>query len=71
MRGLDFLDTTKVFAGKTVTRPDERRDYGEVRWITVGYLDGEFVVVVWTEREYARQIISMRHGHDREEANWF
>jgi hypothetical protein len=67
-RGIDFLDAAEVFAGKTATATDDRQDYGEVRWITVGYLRGRFVVLVWTERGSARRVISMRYGHVNEEA---
>jgi uncharacterized DUF497 family protein len=69
-RGLDFANAEQVFAGTHYTRPDDRMDYGEPRLITVGTLDGRFVVMVWTLRDGARRIISMRHGHAAEEANW-
>ncbi|MDO8608869.1 MAG: BrnT family toxin [Phaeospirillum sp.] len=69
-RGLDFADAEQVFVGTHFTRPDDRADYGEPRQITVGYLDGRFVVVVWTPRDEAKRIISMRHGHAAEEAIW-
>ena len=35
-RGLDFADAADAFAGPTVTIEDTRRDYREVRWITMG-----------------------------------
>jgi hypothetical protein len=60
-----------VFAGVTVTVEDRRRDYGEDRWITAGHLNGRCVVVVWTPRDGARRIISMRYAHGYEEARWF
>jgi len=66
-RGLDFADAGKVFAGPTATLPDDRKDYGEPRFITGGWLDDRFVVVVWTPRDGDRRIISMRHGHGDEE----
>ena len=48
-RGLDFADAELIFGGRRYyTRDDNRRDYGEERNITVGYLFGRFVVVVWT-----------------------
>jgi uncharacterized DUF497 family protein len=59
-----------VFAGDHFTAPDDRRDYGEVRYITAGWLDGRFVVLVWTLRDNSRRIISMRPGHADEEA-WY
>ena len=66
-RGLDFADAEMVFAGRTMTLPDERRDYGEPRFVTAGWLRGRFVVVVWTSRDDGRRIILMRYGHADEE----
>ncbi|MEW5685050.1 MAG: BrnT family toxin [Pseudomonadota bacterium] len=62
-RGLDFEDTPRVFAGPTLEAPGNRRDYGEVRWQTVGWLNDRLVMVIWTERDDARRIISMRYIH--------
>ena len=45
-RRLDFADAERVFDGGVNTRPDTRRDYGEDRFISVGYLDGRCVVIV-------------------------
>jgi hypothetical protein len=67
-RSLDFADAELIFAGPTLTLPDERLDYREPRFITVGWLRGRFVVVVWTPRDGGRRLISMRHGHGDEEA---
>ena len=70
-RGLDFADAGVLFAGRTVTVQDERRAYGEDRFITAGHLDGRCVVLVWTPRGEARRIISMRYAHADEETRWF
>lgn len=70
-RGIDFaVDAAKVFSGTTVTVTDNRFDYGEVRKISAGFLDGRMVVIVWTERGASRHIISMRYCHDKEERRW-
>jgi uncharacterized DUF497 family protein len=69
-RGLDFGDSGKVFAGLTSTVPDTRQDYGEDRFITIGYLEGRCVVLAWTPRHGTRRIFSMRHAHGKEEDNW-
>lgn len=37
-RGLDFADAATVFAGHHFTIEDTRNDYGEPRFITVGFL---------------------------------
>jgi uncharacterized protein len=51
---LDFIDASIVFAGPTITVQDARRDYGEMRFQTVGFLAGRMVMVVWTPRNEAR-----------------
>jgi len=67
-RGLNFADASIVFAGPTITVQDTRRDYGETRLQTIGFLDGRMVMVVWTPRDEARHVISMRKCNDREKA---
>ena len=61
-----MLRANEVFAGLHFTRLDDRRDYGEPRYITAGWLDSRLVVFAWTRRGGARRIISMRHCHERE-----
>ena len=65
-RGLDFADSDKVFDGLHFISRDDRSDYGEERFFTVGLLDSRMVVIVWTPRNDARRIISMRYANDRE-----
>jgi uncharacterized protein len=67
-RGLNFADALIVFAGPTITVQDTRRDYGETRFQTVGFLADRMVMVVWTPRNEARHVISMRKCNDREKA---
>lgn len=67
-RGLDMARAGEVFDGATLTLEDDRKDYGEPRLITLGRLDGRMVVLVWTPREGARRIISLRKANDREDA---
>jgi uncharacterized DUF497 family protein len=65
-RGLDFEDAPQLFAGPNFQMEDDRADYGETRWITVGRLNRSVVIVVWTPREDARRIISMRECNAKE-----
>jgi len=65
-RGLDFAHADKVFEGATLTIEDDRNDYGEARYQTIGQLDGKAVMVVWTPRGEARRIISMRECNAKE-----
>ncbi len=66
-RGLDMARAGEVFADATLTVEDNRRDYGEDRFITIGFLDDVMVVLVWTPRDDgAYRIISMRKANERE-----
>jgi len=49
-RGIDFVDAAHVFAGLTLEFEDNRKDYGETGFITMGHLQGRMMVVVWTPR---------------------
>ena len=69
-RSLDFADAAEVFTGNALNIPDERRDYGEPRIITVELLRGRMVIVVWTPRGNARHVFSMRKANDREKARF-
>jgi hypothetical protein len=69
-RGLDFASAREVFGDRHMTAPDDRRDYGEERFITVGALAGRVVAIVWTARGDARRVISMRYAHAKEARRW-
>lgn len=61
-RGLDFAHAELVFTGPTFTFEDDREDYGEQRWVTLGLLRGKVFVIVHTETEFEIRIISMREA---------
>ncbi|WP_428273454.1 BrnT family toxin [Candidatus Palauibacter sp.] len=65
-RGLDMARAADMFSGSTLTVDDDRQDYGEARFITIGFLDDAMVVLVWTPRGNARRVISMRKANERE-----
>ena len=67
-RGLDMARVGEVFEGASLTVEDDRMDYGETRYITIGFLDERMVVLVWTPRGDVHRIISMRKANDREKA---
>ena len=58
----------EVFDGASLTIEDDRMEYGETRYITIGFLDERMVVLVWTPRGDVHRIISMRKANDREKA---
>jgi uncharacterized DUF497 family protein len=59
--GLRFEDAIKIFDGFTVDFPDDRFEYGEMRDISIGLIQGiAVVVVVHTDRGGKTRIISAR-----------
>jgi uncharacterized DUF497 family protein len=67
-RGLDFALAGLLFGERHMTRAGDRRDYGEPRFIPIGSIDRDVVVLGWTPRGEARRIISMRKANAREKA---
>lgn len=67
--GLDFADAYKVFESPMMVGLDERKEYGEDRWIGIGLLDNtRVVVIVFTEpEEDTIRVISFRKAttHER------
>lgn len=68
IRGLDMARAPDVFAGATLTVEDNRKDYGEPRYITIGFLANRMVILAWTQRGKVRRIISIRKANEREQA---
>lgn len=69
--GLDFADAETVFSGATFTFEDDRFDYREQRFITMGLLRDVVVVIAHTERGEASRIISMRKATRHEQKIYF
>ena len=69
--GVDFIDSERVFAGPTFTFEDDRGDYGEQRWVTLGLLGVKVIVIVHTETEDEIRVISMREATNDEQLLFF
>lgn len=65
-RGLDFADVVYFEFADSITIPDTRRDYGEKRFNSLGFLDGVLCNVCWTMRNDVFRVISLRKCNDRE-----
>ena len=65
-RGLDMARSSTILDGPTLTVRDSRKEYGEERNISIGFLDGTMVVLVWTLRGDVHRIISLRKANERE-----
>ena len=69
--GLDFLDASKVFEGPTFTFEDDRFNYAEQRFVTLGLLNGLPVSMVHTETADCIHVISFRKATQNEQIIFF
>lgn len=69
--GIDFADLASLFSGSTITVLDDRYDYGEFRFITLGVLNGIVMTVAHTETDEVIRIISARKATRYEEESYF
>ena len=69
-RGLDFADAYQIFDAPMLVRIDNRKDYGEERFVGIGLLKNLVVVIVFSEpNEQTIRIISLRKAlkYEREQ----
>jgi len=68
---LDFVDAESIFSGATFTFADDRFDYEEDRYITLGLLKEIVVVIAHTERANGIRVIMMRKATKHEQRLYF
>ena len=69
--GFDFFDAEELFASPAVFRADKREEYGEERWLSIGWVDPVLLVVVHVVRGVhgeVTRIISARKANAYERA---
>ena len=66
LRGLSFERVVDFDFENAVYRQDSRRDYGEIRIRTLGFLDGRLHALVFTETAKGVRVISFRKANKRE-----
>ena len=69
-RGFGFDYAACIFDGPTIEAVDERRAYGEIRIRAIGRVDENVLVVIFTDRNKIRRIISARKANRRERQLW-
>ena len=69
--GIDFTDTREIFESETYTQLDERFDYGEIRFLTIGLANGRILAVSHTENGGVIRIISARKAEKHEQEIYF
>ncbi len=65
--GFDFEDSEEIFAGETVSNLDDRFDYEETRFLTLGLLRGRVVAITHTQVEDVVRLISLRKASKNEQ----
>ena len=68
---IDFEDAKRVFEGISLTFQDNRFDYGQQRFITIGLLYEIVIVIAHTEIDETIRIISMRKATKNEQKLFF
>ena len=69
-RKLDFAHVADFDFGTANTIEDRRRNYGEVRYITTGFLYNRLCVLCWTRRADRMRVISLRKANEREQKSY-
>ena len=65
--GIDFADAIDIFNHPYLHASDDREDYGEERWLAMGWMKALVGVVVYTERQGdVLRVISARKATKRE-----
>jgi len=64
--GVSFLDARDVFSGTHIVAPDRRVDYREQRFLAIGFVEQNCLVVVYTIRHGDPRIISARKASQDE-----
>lgn len=55
-----------LFAGRHLSVSDDRFEYGEIREVAFGLINGRLFVCVYADREAERRVISLRKANKRE-----
>lgn len=69
--GIDFADIWQIFDYDTVMDIDDRFNYGEIRFLTLGLLFGEVIAISHTETDEVIRIISARMAEKYEQETYF
>jgi uncharacterized protein len=69
-RQMDFADVVDFDMATATHKADRREAYGEVRFVSTGYLHGRLCVLCWTVRHGNLRIISLRKANEREKKSY-
>ncbi len=69
--GIDFADVWRFIENDIYTIVDDRFDYGEIRFLSLGLLFGEVIAVSYSETDEITRIISARKAEKHEQETYF
>lgn len=67
---VDILEALLIFENWVLTEPDTRIDYGEMRFKSIGFADGDCYVVIHAKRVGATRLISAWKGGRRDKRKY-
>ncbi|MFC1770931.1 BrnT family toxin [Candidatus Margulisiibacteriota bacterium] len=69
---LDFIDAIKIFEDNNrIEAQDNRKNYSEIRYQTIGKVNDIIIFVVWTYRKNNKRIISARKANNNEREKYY
>ena len=68
---VDMTECYEAFDAPMLTRGDDREDYGEQRFVSLGLARGKVVVLVWVDGEAEPRLISCRKAEPHETEAYF
>ncbi len=69
-RGLSFARAAEFDLPGAVIKVDDRKDYGEIRYVATGYLGNRLHVLCYSEVDVGFRIISFRKANARERRDY-
>ena len=64
--GIDFTKADNFEWDSAIVIKDDRKDYGEIRYRTLGLIEGRVYAMAFTSRNETVRIISLRKANPRE-----
>jgi len=69
-RGIDFASMVFFDWDSARTIEDTRNDYGETRYVSIGFIANRLHVCIWCQRDDAVRIISLRKANRDEREDY-
>ena len=64
--GIDFIHAERFEWATAIEAMDNRFDYGEERWVALGFIGNRLHVLIYTRRKESIRLISLRRANSRE-----